>query len=555
MKRVGPLLCAVWSGASALCLLVLVGTRWLRYSTWSAHPSIDRVVRELMVVDTQAFLWLWGYGQFELPTLALAAAVATAALHRRLPAALLARAAGFWRLTPLARALLLSAAVAVHYAFDVNPTVTAACVTSLALLYGLHAPPLAGRLPRALPLVVWPVFFAGWMAHAGDPTDRIAIAFWAIGLWLTERHLAPRAHRADVLLARVLAIAPVNLLPALLPLVVAPAGATYLGPGLAYSFCEVPGRGTVYATIPVCGSVQLGGYDACRDARIVEYDLATKRPLATHRFLSPAFYGRLELLVCLDEEVQVGVQATVYQGRSIRQSVMSFPVDDPTHFTPVVAGPALGNTLAYDAAHDALFYTSEFSNLVVRYDRRTRQFDDTPSQDLVHPWHEPVTLEAFGGSYILAPHGVHPGRNRLYVTEWMGGNAAHAIDLTTLRRVARYEFGSGAGLGISVDADRDRLFISSLWGLEVFDLATDTLVMRKRIGLGNRPVVIDAGRNRLYVSSMVEGKIRILDRDTLAIIGQIPIGIGSRYPHLTRDGTTLFASSVAAHYALDPDGY
>ena len=148
---------------------------------------------------------------------------------------------------------------------------------------------------------------------------------------------------------------------------------------------------------------------------------------------------------------------------------------------------------------------------------------------------------------------MHYGGNRLYITEWMGGNFVHAIDLDTLRKVASYDMGSGAGLGLSIDPDRDRLFVSSLWGLEIFDLKTDRLIARKRIGLGNRPVVIDAARNRLYVSSMVEGKIRILDRDTLDVIGQVPIGIGSRYPHLTRDGSTLFASSASAHYALDPD--
>jgi DNA-binding beta-propeller fold protein YncE len=314
----------------------------------------------------------------------------------------------------------------------------------------------------------------------------------------------------------------------------------------------VPNRGTVYASIPVCGSI-IADYEACRDGRIVEYDLATKQLVATHRFLSPDFYGRLELLVCLPETVEVGVQASVYRGQRMVQTAMSFSVADPSRFTPIVAGRELGNTLAYDATHDALFYTSEFNNLLVRLDRKTGQFDDTASQDLVKPWHEPVTLQPFGGSYILAPHAVHLGRNRLYITEWLGGNFVHAIDLTTLRKVASYDMGSGAGLGISIDPERDRLFVSSLWGLEVFDLKTDALILRRRIGLGNRPVVIDPPRNRLYVSSMVEGKVRILDRDTLSVIGQVPIGMGSRYPHLTHDGTTLYASSLAAHYAFDPD--
>ncbi len=545
-------LCAAWAVASALSLAMLIAARWVRSTPWSDAPSVDAIVRRLMVLDTQTFFWIWGYAHLELPTVLLAVAVAAAALHRRLPGLLLARADGRWRLTPLALALVLTAMLAVHYMFDVNPTVAAAGATSLPLVAILHGRGLGTRLPRWLVLAFWALFFAAWLFHAGDPFDRLALMAWAAVLFLTERWLAPSVRPREVALARALAILPINLLPALLPLVVTPPGATFVGTGLAYSFCEVPDRGTVFAALPVCGSI-LADYEACRDGRIVEYDLATKRVAATHRFFSPELYGRLELLVCLDDEVQVGVQQTVHQGRHLKQTALAFPVDAPERFTPVVAGPAVGVTIAYDAVHDALFYAGEFTNLLVRYDRRTKQFDDTASQDLIRPWHEPVTLEPFGNSLMLSPQGIHPGRNRLYVAELMKGQQAHAFDLTTLRRVATYDVGSGAGIGVSIDAERDRLFVSSLWGIEVFDLKTDTLLMRRRLGLGNRPVVVDAPRNRLYVSSMVEGKIRILDRDTLALLGQIPIGLGSRYPHLTRDGTTLFASSTTAHYAFDPD--
>lgn len=548
MRRLARFSCLVWAAGCAVALAILIGARWLRYTTWSDWPALDAVLRRVMVVDTQTFLWFWGYGQIELRTVLLALAVAAIALHRRLPAALFEPDGTRARLTPVALALGLTGLVAAHYMIDANPTVAAACATSLPLAWLLRG----RRLPGALALVVWAAFFAAWLAYAGDRMDRLAIVAWAVVLGVTHLLLGPRLRTRDVTLARIAAVVPVNLIPSLVPLVVAPLGATYVGAGLAYSFCEVPDRGTIHAAIPVCGSV-IADYEACKDGRIVEYDLVTKKLVATHRFFSPDFYGRLELMICLPDEIQVGVQASVQHGRQIVQSVMAFDVADPTRFTPVVAGPALGNTLAYDAAHDAFFYTSEFSNLLVRLDRKTRQFDDTASQDLVSPWHEPVTLKPFGGSYILAPHAVHYGRNRLYITEWMGGNFVHAIDLDTLRKVASYDMGSGAGLGLSIDPDRDRLFVSSLWGLEIFDLKTDRLIARKRIGLGNRPVVIDALRNRLYVSSMVEGKIRILDRDSLEIIGQVPIGIGSRYPHLTRDGSTLFASSAAAHYALDPD--
>jgi hypothetical protein len=98
-----------------------------------------------------------------------------------------------------------------------------------------------------------------------------------------------------------------------------------------------------------------------------------------------------------------------------------------------------------------------------------------------------VTLQEYSGSSILYTTSIHPGRNRVYLAEWMRGRYAFAIDLTTLRPVARYDVGGGGALGITVDVERDRLFVSSLWGLEVFDLATDRLIVRKRTGLGNRP--------------------------------------------------------------------
>jgi len=75
----------------------------------------------------------------------------------------------------------------------------------------------------------------------------------------------------------------------------------------------------------------------------------------------------------------------------------------------------------------------------------------------------------------------------------------------------------------------------------------------KRTGVGNRPVIVDASRNQLYLSSTLEGKIRILDRDTFDVIGQIPIGIGTRYAYLSRDGSRLFGSSAVAHYYWDAD--
>ena len=119
--------------------------------------------------------------------------------------------------------------------------------------------------------------------------------------------------------------------------------------------------------------------------------------------------------------------------------------------------------------------------------------------------------------------------------------------------MARYEVQNGGALGTSVDVERDRLFVAGLWGMEVFDLASGRLVARKRLGFVNRPPVIDTVRDRLYVSSTLDGTIRVLDRDSLEWIGELPIGLGVRHAYLSLDGTRLFASSLLAHYAWDPD--
>ena len=45
----------------------------------------------------------------------------------------------------------------------------------------------------------------------------------------------------------------------------------------------------------------------------------------------------------------------------------------------------------------------------------------------------------------------------------------------------------------------------------------------------------------------------MLDGDTLETLEQIPIGFGARHPYLSNDGTRLFASSDAGHFAWELD--
>jgi hypothetical protein len=541
---------AAWCVVCVAALIVLIGLRWLRYSSWSETPAINDFLREAMIIDAQTFLWAWVFSTLKARTVLLGVVIVAVCLHRRLREHLVTRVDGVWRLRRIPVSILLGAMVWLHYGFDINPTIGAVGAGSLLLLTVAELPRVSARLPRYLALIPFGLAIALGLLMAWDVVDRLTIGVWAAVL-LASHLFASRIAPAHLALLRTAALIPMNILPATLPLVVPMHDGNRIADGHAYSFCEVPGRATIYASMPVCDSVQVG-WESCRDSRIVEYDAVTLQPVASHAFLSPDFYGRLEYMLCLQDEVLVALQGTVQNGQSLRQSVMAFPVDDPKKFVPVIAA-GYGIAMAYDEAHDAIFFTGEFNNAVVRYDRRARKFDDSLSRHFVNPWRHPFSVEGFSGSSMLYTDSIDPGRNRIYLMEFMHARYAHAIDLDTLQPVARYDVASGGAMGLTVDPDRNRLFVSSLWGLEVFDLDTGRTILRMRTGLGNRPVVVDRARNRLYLSSMVEGKIRILDRDTLELVDQIPIGIGSRFPYLTRDGNRLLASSTRAHFWWDLD--
>ncbi len=549
LVRIRRMLHRAWVGGMLVALLLLVAVRWLAYVSWAPDSGVDRILRPLMIVEQQVFLWPWAYATLNSEALLLAAVVLVATLHRRLLACLVVRRHGVWQATPLATAALLVVLLWGQFLLDANPVLGWFCAASLVLLWAGGS--ATGRMARIVRAALWAALL-GWGLASADAADRLAIVVWGVFLATTQRWAAPYVAGPSLALVRVFAIAGVMLLSSALPLFVPLHNGVWFGDGLAYSFCEIPGRGVLYATFPVCDSVRMD-YEECRHGRVVEFDLATKQRVAAHGFFSPDFYGRLELLDCLADEVQVAVQGTILFGRDILQSALAFPAADPKIFNPVVAGEGVGIAMANDARHDAVFYSAEFSDRLVRYDRKTGQVADVAPEALRRRWVQPVSLRAFTGSSFVYTRSIHPGRNQVFVAEWMQGRYVHAIDLTTLQVVARYEITGGGAMGVAVDAERDRLLVSSVWGLEVFDIATHALVVRQRLGLGVRPVLVDAGRNVIYATSTIEGKIRILDRDTFAVVGKIPIGVGSRFPHLSLDGRYLFASSTAAHYYWPAD--
>src|SRR5262245_620435 len=539
-----------WWRACGIALALLIGVRWVRYLPVPWPPTVDHLLGGLMIYDTQ--LTLWPYVLTSLLTLLVhgllvkVVLVVGGVMFLLSPRRFVRRTAGIWEFTPLLVSLLLGAMLWFHYVFDLSPFVATMCAVSLPLVWprqrGTRAA-LGPRVRAAAWLVVLALSF--WLAR--DFADRAAVGLWALVLLGIDRLAPPvlglRARRMLLLLS----IVPANLVPAFLPLVLPWHGGTRLGDGLAYDFCEVPKGGPLLASVPECDSV-LNSFADCGRGRIVAYDPLTLERVAVYGFFSPDYYGRLEQLVCLEDEIHVGVQSTRYRQRLLYQTALSFPLASPDKFRPLVAGAGVGTTIVYDPGHDALFYTGEYTHRIVRYDRRTGRYDERVGEPFRRRWFHPFARWPETGSFMMPRSAVDPRRDRIYPVESMQGRYAYAVDTSTLRPVTRFAVEAGGGAGATVDSERGRLLVVSTWGLEVFDVDSGALITRKRLSLKNRPVVVDTVRNRLYVGAIVEGKIRVLDRDTFEVIDQIPIGFGTRYPYLSADGTRLFATSARAQY-------
>ncbi|HMC68289.1 MAG TPA: hypothetical protein VKJ07_03965, partial [Mycobacteriales bacterium] len=99
-------------------MVVLIGLRWLRYSSWSTTPVLNDLLREAMVIEAQTFLWAWVFGTVKGPTVLRALVIVAVCLNRRFREQLVICVDGVWRLRRLPVVLLLGAMVWLHYGFD-----------------------------------------------------------------------------------------------------------------------------------------------------------------------------------------------------------------------------------------------------------------------------------------------------------------------------------------------------------------------------------------------------------------------------------------------------
>lgn len=530
--RVWLLLCAVFASS-------LIFARAIHYTDLPLPELVDRAVDRLMQQSLHTSVLLWS--SVLHPAIVVLALVMLVVrphwfVRRQMDGRLGTR--------PWFYALLWSGISLGHAGFDVNPWVALGCVGGGALALGGSR-----LLSRPFAAVVVAVFLVSFAVLGATLADALAIVGWG-GLlallallrrrWLIARDVYPLA--ACLMVATQFGA---SLLPLLLPR----HGGTLLGPGMAYGFCEEGTRGRVYAAVSGSESKNF------RDAHIVEYDATRLTKLRDLSFVTQTFTGRYMQLLCLPDTIQVAMARTWIYGRTHRENVMEFDIDDPDVEDPrkvkrSLWGATMGQQLLWDRARDAVFYTSEWSNAIFRLDRRTGSVDALVSAKLIPDHATWVLFVSVNGSLAMAPT-PHRARDTFYVGHWLTGSTVYEFELGRRAVRRRFEPRSGCIADLAVDEEYDRVYATSLWGVDVINLKNGRVERRIRTGTGARTPVIDSANGVVYVATTVEGKLRAFDRATLQPLGVIAIGMGARRGHFLAGAGRLLATNNQAHYFWD----
>ncbi len=524
--------------ACAAGLLLAMASRSLHYASAAIPPIPDALLGEVLIVQVLAFANVSALQMFYHPTLLVLLLLAFWKLLRR--------EGGLWYTRPWVHSAIWIAILLHHYLFDVDPRLAWGAVWTIAIASPLPWRVLPRRrrwLRRGIQALVWAIVFAVWLRGTRYYPEILAILLWTIPLVLLFGPLRRFLLYRDRLWLGALAAGGIQLFAAVLPWAVDTGQP--LGSGAAYSFCEVPERGKLYAVLPECPTLpRWFSWEACKMGYVAEYDRDTFELVAEHRFFSDRYYGRMEQLTCMGDVVQIGMSSAVVDGEDVAQSAMEFRVDDPRQFRTELVGEAFGDRIAYDANADAVFYVGEWSDRVVRVDRATGARLDRV----------PVPQRGFWflgrrvpGSLLLSRFSMHEGRNSIFVAEWLGGTSVQELDRDTLEPIRSYRHNNGGAVGVAVDEEMARLYVTGLWGMEVFDLDSGELVARHRLGFFDRVPLIDKERDLVFVASTVSGKVQAFDRRTGERLGSMPLGLGVRHPYLTRDGRHLIAGSERSY--------
>jgi len=525
---------------AALTLAALLALRVLRYLPITLPDAADAWLGGALVASWLLFI----FPLLLLPQHLVALGLLSASSFVR-PSFFVMREGGKWLLCPWAHAFLWLECALNHYLFDLNPYL--ALSTAIGFV-AVECRRLRGTGRRGVRFFDAGVVLALalLLAYSDTWADATAIVLFAVLLSMLlgpgMRLLGSRERRLVVLAGGVGS----QLLASGLPLAIPAHGGTKLGEGMAYSFCESPRQGALYAAVPDAPTMvpwSLGKPHGM-DGSVVEYRTPELTPVARHRFFSDEFYGRLEWLLCLDDTVQVGMTNAFFRGRRDQDHAMEFSISDPRRFVRDLLHGGVGHGIAHDARRDVLYYVSENKPTILRYVRSTREREKVAAEGLQD---KPFV------SLIVGPSSIHRRRDSLFLAEWFNGTVAYELDLETRKVVRRFPHRDGGALGITVDEELDRLYVVGVWGMEIFDLETGRLLRRRRLGLLSRSPVIDRDHDIVYVASTSEGKIRLFDRRTLDLLGVLAVGHGPRIPYFSHEQRRLFSSSSAAHFFWDGD--
>lgn len=469
------------------------------------------------------------------------------------------RLGGGFRIHAGIAALVWLELAANDFLFDLDPDLLLLQVVSLPLLFlAAGAGPASGPAPARR----WVLLAAAapplvWLAAGPEALRALQLLAWAacVGALVATRARFLRGSDwiACALLAALL-LQLANLGAGWLPAALLDRG-RLLGEGSVYSFCEIPERRALYAARVSCNAESI---EDCRDDYVVEYDSESLEPVARHRFFDASFYGRMLYLLCLDDRVQVGMSTTQNGTRRTSENVLEFPVDAPGSFVRDLLQAPYGVVMLHDPVGRRIFYTSEFSNRVLLVDHsvqpaRRQLFSLPGARVFPPPYGMGILAPRVPGSLATMVDARSERRGTGFFAEWIRGRKAVEIDLESLAQVAVYPANDGGISSLSVDPELGRLFTTGLWGVEVFDLASGRLILRRRTEFGPRLPLVDSAHGLVYVTATFGNHIEIWDRESLSRLARLTVGIGGRNAYLASDGRHYFSSAFGRHYAWETD--
>jgi hypothetical protein len=449
----------------------------------------------------------------------------------------LERRDGRWQSRPWLQSTVWTWLALNNYLLDVNPWVARASLASVILL------PVRSR-HRLWSLGLGGVFFAAWVALSPTVTDALAVAAWA-AVFLTLVHFAARVGARDRLWIGVSASVVCQVAAAMLPVFLPRHGGVRIAGGMAYGFCERVADGHLFAVVPGPAA----GSDAFLTGRLDVISTARLSVVRQRYLFDRTFRGRAVAPLCLPDAIQIAMAQTQIGTSLQRENVMELSADGSNVLNRSLFGGDMGQTWFWDRERDAVFYASEWSNRIFRLDRRTRSVDREVGrayipQDQQH-WF--FFGRRYPGSLALTSSADYR-RGTFVAAHWSTGSTAYEIDLETLQLRGRIEPHHGATSQVSMDEVYHRVFLSSPWGLDVFDLETGRPLARFRTGLGCRTAIVDAATGLVYVPTTVEGRIHVVTRSTLRRVGTLDVGFGTRNAFVSRGAAALLATNDRGYY-------